>query len=307
MAQTRGASPAPSPRCTTRQKPSSAQVPSDSLSLATEAPRIPHSEGGEAIGPFSPIFQRRYETRRPPTTPWATTSCPESSVRCPSTKRAKTSGPGESFRAFEPSADSELPSDMSPESIIRRLMRYHLEHLMTPREFFYPRVALDFYLSMTTHGVRSPTAIHFSIDGHPSVLEARHIAEALQISYEPEDPYVFHQWSLVSQRDMVHILSKETSTDSVFLRKELLPGMLLIDVSMRELLAETTPPVPTLKATSAAPPTTSTIPLVIPNTSESSITISASEFRALVHTFQTLTTTHSALFQKMAEMHAHQD
>ncbi|WKA13117.1 hypothetical protein VitviT2T_030449 [Vitis vinifera] len=76
---------------------------------------------------------------------------------------------------------------------------------------------------------------------------------------------------------------------------------------MRELPAETTPPVPTPKATSAAPPTTSTVPLVAPNTSESSITISASEFCALVHTFQTLTTTHSAFFQKMAEMHAHQD
>ena len=25
------------------------------------------------------------------------------------------------------------------------LQRYHLEHLMTPREFFYPRVAMDFY------------------------------------------------------------------------------------------------------------------------------------------------------------------
>ena len=25
------------------------------------------------------------------------------------------------------------------------LQRYHLEHLMTPRDFFYPRVALDFY------------------------------------------------------------------------------------------------------------------------------------------------------------------
>ena len=107
---------------------------------------------------------------------------------------------------------------------------------MTPREFFYPRVALDFYLSMTNHGVRSPTAIHFSIDGHPSVLEVRHIAEALQISYEPEDPYVFHQWSLVSQRDMVHILSRGTSIDSVFLRKELLPWMLLIDVVLRSNL-----------------------------------------------------------------------
>ena len=30
------------------------------------------------------------------------------------------------------------------------LQRYHLERLMTPREFFYPRVAMDFYQSMTT-------------------------------------------------------------------------------------------------------------------------------------------------------------
>ncbi|KAL6328796.1 hypothetical protein AAG906_003813 [Vitis piasezkii] len=33
------------------------------------------------------------------------------------------------------------------------LKRYHLEHFMTPHEFFYPKVALDFYQSMTTRGV----------------------------------------------------------------------------------------------------------------------------------------------------------
>ena len=52
---------------------------------------------------------------------------------------------------------------------------------MTPCEFFYPRVALDFYQSMTTRGVLSPTAIHFTIDRRHGVLEAKHIAEALQI------------------------------------------------------------------------------------------------------------------------------
>ena len=46
------------------------------------------------------------------------------------------------------------------------LQKYHLEHLMTPREFFYSRVAMDFYQSMTTQGAQSPTTIHFSIDGH---------------------------------------------------------------------------------------------------------------------------------------------
>ncbi|RVW64399.1 hypothetical protein CK203_062523 [Vitis vinifera] len=73
------------------------------------------------------------------------------------------------------------------------LQRYHLEHLMTPRDFFYPRVALDFYQSMTTHRVRNPNVIHFTIDGrHGGPLHAR-----------------------------------------VLLRKELPPEMLLVDVVLR--------------------------------------------------------------------------
>ena len=101
---------------------------------------------------------------------------------------------------------------------------------MTPHEFFYPRVALDFYQSMTTRGVPSPTAIHFTIDGRHGVLKARHIAEALQIPFKPVDPSVFCQWSPISQRNMVLILSRVTSSDSIFLQNELPPGMLLIDV-----------------------------------------------------------------------------
>ena len=79
---------------------------------------------------------------------------------------------------------------------------------MTHREFFYPRVALDFYQSMTTCGVPSPIAIHFSIDGCHGILETRHVVEALQTPFELVDPSAFRQWSLVSQRDMVHILSR---------------------------------------------------------------------------------------------------
>ena len=106
---------------------------------------------------------------------------------------------------------------------------------MTPCEFFYPKVALDFYQSMTS-GVPSPTSIHFTIDGRHGILEARDIAEALQIPFELVDPFDFHQWSPVSQRDMVRILSRETSTDSILLRKKLLPGMLLVDVVLRSNL-----------------------------------------------------------------------
>ncbi|RVW27015.1 hypothetical protein CK203_100483 [Vitis vinifera] len=58
------------------------------------------------------------------------------------------------------------------------LRRYHMEHLLTPRDFFYPRVAMDFYQSMTTKQVRDPTLIHFTIDGRHGILGARYIAEA---------------------------------------------------------------------------------------------------------------------------------
>ena len=83
---------------------------------------------------------------------------------------------------------------------------------------------------MTTHGTRSPTAIHFNIDGRQGILEARHVAEDLYIPYEPMDPTDFREWSPVSQRDMVHILSRGTSIDLVLLHKELPPGMLPVDV-----------------------------------------------------------------------------
>ena len=150
-------------------------------SQAIEAASIPSSEGGVPSSPH----QRRYETRRPQTTPGVTSSCPESSAHRTSAKRARTSGLGESYRPSHPNSraptDSQIPSGMSPEAIIKRpmvtvppiesnsdyraqpfrselyfdievmhqqpelrdsfglLQRYHLEHLMTPREFFYPR------------------------------------------------------------------------------------------------------------------------------------------------------------------------
>ena len=110
------------------------------------------------------------------------------------------------------------------------LQRYHLECLMTLREFFYPRVAMNFYQSMTTQGTQSPTTIHFSNDVRQGILEARHIAEALHMPYEPVDPAHFQEWSPIPQRDMVHILSKGTSRDKVLLRKELPPRMLLVDM-----------------------------------------------------------------------------
>ena len=75
------------------------------------------------------------------------------------------------------------------------LQRYHLEHLMTSRDFFYPRVALDFYQSRTTHRVWDPSIIHFTIDGRHGILEARHIAKALHIPYAPVSPADYREWA----------------------------------------------------------------------------------------------------------------
>ena len=75
------------------------------------------------------------------------------------------------------------------------LHRYHLEHLMTPRDFFYPRVALDFYQSMTTRRVQDSTVIHFIIDGRHGILRAKHIAKALYIPYKPVSPAYYREWA----------------------------------------------------------------------------------------------------------------
>ena len=53
--------------------------------------------------------------------------------------------------------------------------------------------------------------------------------------------------------------------------------------------------------------TTPAIPSAAPSTSEAFITISATEFRVMVHMFQTLTITHNALFWQMATMRSQQD
>ena len=77
-----------------------------------------------------------------------------------------------------------------------------------------------------------------------------------------------------------------------------------------ELPMESIPPTPTApmpEATYTAPPTTLVIPPDAPSTFEASITISTTEFRAMVHAFQTLTTTHTALFRQMADIRAQQD
>ncbi|RVW83934.1 Gag-Pol polyprotein [Vitis vinifera] len=113
------------------------------------------------------------------------------------------------------------------------LQRYHMEHLLTPKDFFYPRVAMDFYPSMTTHHVRDSTVIHFTRNGRHGILGARHIAEALRIPYEPASLEDYRVWTQPSQSEIVRILSRGASTHQYLLRKELPPSMFFIDALLR--------------------------------------------------------------------------
>nr|CAN74584.1 hypothetical protein VITISV_017113 [Vitis vinifera] len=209
MAKTRGglsASPSsPTPR---PQRAAMGAAPSPPV----QAPAIPPSEGEVPS-------QCRYPTRRPPTDPLPPANRAQRPAPRPPTKRTKFL---EALRQQPELRDS-----------FRLLQRYHMEDLLTPRQFYYPRVVIDFYQSMTTRGLRNPTLIQFTIDGRQGAIGARHIAEALHIPYEPVFQADFREWSSFSQSDMVRILSRGTSTASVLTRRELPSGMLLIDVLLR--------------------------------------------------------------------------
>ena len=52
---------------------------------------------------------------------------------------------------------------------------------MTPRQFFYPRVVIEFYHTMTSRRDRNPTGLHFSIDGCEGILRAIDIAATFNL------------------------------------------------------------------------------------------------------------------------------
>ena len=63
-----------------------------------------------------------------------------------------------------------LTTDQHFRDSMRLIRQYSLLPSMMSRQFFYPRVMLEFYHTMTSRGVPSPLEIRFSIDGRPGVL-----------------------------------------------------------------------------------------------------------------------------------------
>ena len=113
------------------------------------------------------------------------------------------------------------------------MQQYHLEPFIVPRQFFYPRVVIEFYHTMTSRHEANPTAMHFTIDGRLGILRASDITAALHQSVVLANAAGYREWPHPSTREMVRLLSMDTTGGSILLRRHLLQRMLLIDHVLR--------------------------------------------------------------------------
>ena len=126
--------------------------------------------------------------------------------------------------------------DLELRDAMRLVQRYSLEPFMTPRQFYYPRVVIEFYHTMTSRQEPNPTSIHFSINGQPRILQASDIAAVFHLSMVLANSADYRQWPHPSTREMVCLLARDTTAETILFRKQLPPRMLLIDHIVRSNL-----------------------------------------------------------------------
>ena len=112
---------------------------------------------------------------------------------------------------------------------MRLITQYSLLPFMTPRQFYYPRVVLQFYHFMTSRGMPSPLELRFTIDDRPGVLRAADISAALGLPAELANFGGYRDWPQPSQREMVLYLARDTMAGPVLFHRQLPPQMLLVD------------------------------------------------------------------------------
>ena len=98
------------------------------------------------------------------------------------------------------------------------IQRYSLLPFMTLRHFFYPRVVLEFYHTLTSLGVPSPLEIRFNIDGRPGVLRVADITTALGLPVVLPNSTDYQRWPQPSQREMVRSLTRDTTAGPILFR-----------------------------------------------------------------------------------------
>ena len=107
---------------------------------------------------------------------------------------------------------------------------------MTPRHYYYPRVMLQFYHSMTSQGAAGPLELQFSIDDRLGVLRAADISAALGLRIQLANSECYRAWAHPPQREMVRILARDTTGGLVLFRRQLPPQMMLVDHLFRTSL-----------------------------------------------------------------------
>ena len=104
---------------------------------------------------------------------------------------------------------------------------------MTSRQFFYSRVVIELYHTMTSRRVPRPTVIHFSIDGGEGTLKAADIASAFHFPTPPANSANYRLWPHPSSNEMVRVIFRDVTAGSIIFRRQLPPSMLLIDHILR--------------------------------------------------------------------------
>ena len=139
--------------------------------------------------------------------------------------------PGESYYDVP-----TLMADLRFRDSMRLIEHYFLLPFMTPRQFYYPRVVLQFYHSMTSRGAPSPLELRFTIDDRPGVFRASDISTALGLQTVQANAGGYREWPRPTQREMVRILARDTTAGPVLFKRQLSPQMLLIDHLFRTSL-----------------------------------------------------------------------
>ena len=112
-----------------------------------------------------------------------------------------------------------LTADPRFRDSMRLIEHYSLLPFMTPRQFYYPRVVLQFYHSMTSRGVPSPLELRFTIDDRPGVLRAADISAALGLQTVQANSRGYRDWPQPTQREMVRILARDTTAGPILFRR----------------------------------------------------------------------------------------
>ena len=102
---------------------------------------------------------------------------------------------------------------------MRLIEHYSLLPFMTPRQYYYPRVVLQFYHSMTSRGAAGPLELQFSIDDRSGVLRAADIVAVLGLYIPPANAEGYRAWAHPPQREMVRILARDITAGPVLFRR----------------------------------------------------------------------------------------